>query len=61
MSMRKLVIAVMVAAAAVVLGGCHFGLGHHNGHHGYHNGYHADMHHHYDYHGAAAYCHYCYH
>ena len=59
--MRKLVLGLMAVVAALGLSGCHFGLGTHYGpRSGYHQGSHSDIHHHYDYHGPAAYCHYCY-
>lgn len=59
MSMRKLVLGLMAVVAALGLSGCHFGLGTHYGQRSTGH-YQSDIHHHYDYHGPAAYCHYCY-
>ncbi len=59
MNLKKIALGLAVAVSAVVLSGCHFGMGHHQSHNGYHDGHHADMHQHYDYNGAASACHYC--
>jgi hypothetical protein len=55
MSLRKIVLGLLVASAALILSGCHFGLGHGHGHHGYHNGYHHGYHGHH----AGPHCNYC--
>ena len=60
MSLRKIVLGAVAVAITVVLSGCHWGFGHNPGHRGYYRGYHPQAHHHYDFHGPAANCHYCY-